>query len=90
MADRITAPVAFIDDSPKQIESAAELSPRAIRIHFVGDAGLRKMITWVEHAEHSPESWSEIERIVANFSVRLNALYRLISTSSFALGTKLD
>lgn len=64
MARRIEAPAAFIDDSPKQIESAAKLSPHVARIHFVGDAELREMLSSVEGAEYSPKSWCEIEKIV--------------------------
>ena len=65
MAGRVAAPIVFIDDSPTQIASAAELVPRVRRIHFVGDEELRAMIDPLDQADHAPASWLEIESLVA-------------------------
>ena len=66
LATRCAGRVAFIDDSPSQIASAAKDAPGVVRIHFVGDAELRAMVDPLDAASHSPESWREIETTVAD------------------------
>lgn len=64
MAERTTAPVMFIDDSPTQISSAAKHAPRVTRLHYVGDEGLRALLDPHPDAAHAPTNWREIEAIL--------------------------
>lgn len=58
--------VAFIDDSPSQIASASKYAAEVVRLHFVGDASLRRMVDPVPEAQFSPESWREIGEILGS------------------------
>lgn len=58
--ERTRRPVAFIDDSDKQLGSAARHAPGTHRVHFVGDPALRRFAEPSAHAAAHPESWPEI------------------------------
>ena len=64
MADRAAAPVAFVDDSPKQHESAARRAPEITRIHFVGASHLRRILPDSPAAHLRAEDWVECEAMV--------------------------
>ena len=58
------APVAFVDDSLKQHESAARRAPEVIRVHFVGAGHLRRILPESPAAHHRVEGWAECEAVV--------------------------
>jgi hypothetical protein len=64
LANRVQAPVAFVDDSLKQHESAARRAPDVTRIHFVGASHLRRILPESPAAHHRVEGWTECERVV--------------------------
>jgi len=64
MASHAAAPVAFIDDSLKQHESAARRAPDVTRIHFVGASHLRRILPESPAAHHRVEGWKACEAVV--------------------------
>ncbi|WP_118135894.1 hypothetical protein [Oceanicella sp. SM1341] len=60
LAGRVSAPVAFVDDSPLQIDSAARHAAGVRRIHFSGSEMLRAILPPVPRADHAVLSWEEI------------------------------
>jgi hypothetical protein len=65
LADRVDgAPVAFVDDSPNQIESAARRAPQVTRLHFVGAEYVADLIPHCPDANHRVASWAEAEAIL--------------------------
>jgi len=56
--------MAFIDDSPSQLTSAAEHAPDVARIHFVGDDALRGYLTDIDAAQHRAADWAELHGVV--------------------------
>ncbi|QDL90340.1 hypothetical protein FDP22_00115 [Paroceanicella profunda] len=64
LARRMSAPVAFVDDSPLQIESAARLAASVRRIHFSGSEMLRTILPPVPQAHHAALSWEEIATLL--------------------------
>lgn len=64
LSAQVNAPVAFIDDSPSQLASAAKHAPDVARIHYVGDEKLRGFITPVEDAQHHAQSWAELQTLL--------------------------
>ena len=64
MAARAGAPVAFIDDSLKQHESAARRAPEVTRIHFVGAGHLRRILPESPAAHHRVEGWEACEAVL--------------------------
>lgn len=67
LARRVRAPVAFVDDSPVQIQSAARHAGAALRVHFVGSPMVRAVMPPVPEAHHAPPDWEGIVREVARF-----------------------
>jgi len=64
LSARAQAPVAFVDDSLKQHESAARRAPEVARIHFVGASNLRRILPESRAAHHRVEGWGECETVV--------------------------
>lgn len=64
LAGQTSKPVAFIDDSPTQISSAAKHAADVCRLHYVGDCDLRGLLGPLPDADHAPENWLEIEGII--------------------------
>jgi len=64
LAGRVAAPVAFVDDSLKQHESAARRAPEVTRIHFVGASHLRRILPESRAAHHRVEGWAACEAII--------------------------
>lgn len=61
------APIAFVDDNPDQIASAAELAPHIHRIHFTGCDLVRAILPHSKSANSRPQSWAEVEKNLAHF-----------------------
>jgi hypothetical protein len=66
MASHAEAPMAFIDDSLKQHESAARRAPEVTRIHFVGASHLRRILPESPAAHHRVEGWEACEAVVSD------------------------
>jgi hypothetical protein len=64
LAAQAAAPTAFIDDSPKQHESAARRAPQVTRIHFVGAGHLRRILPESPAAHHRAEDWQACEALL--------------------------
>ncbi|HUF85766.1 MAG TPA: hypothetical protein VMM59_00140 [Thermohalobaculum sp.] len=64
LAARAEAPVVFVDDSPRQHESAARRAPEVTRIHFVGASHVRRMHVDSPAAHHRVEDWADCEAVV--------------------------
>ena len=64
LASEMKAPVAFVDDSPMQIESAAEHAAHIHRIHFAGCPIIKEVLPDVKCADATPEDWSGVASVV--------------------------
>lgn len=64
LAARAQVPMVFIDDSPKQHESAARRTPEVARIHFVGASHVRRILVDSPAAHHRAEDWAACEAVV--------------------------
>lgn len=67
LQDQADAPVAFIDDSPKQIASAAKHAPDVARFHLVGCEMLKPIVAKSDDATHHPHDWTEAEEAIRGF-----------------------
>lgn len=64
LLDQADAPVAFVDDSPKQIASAAKHAPDVARFHLVGCEMLKPIVVKSDDATHHPHDWVEAEEAI--------------------------
>ncbi len=64
LQDQADAPVAFVDDSPKQIASAAKHAPDVARFHLVGCEMLKPIVAKSDDATHHPHDWTEAEEAI--------------------------
>lgn len=67
LQDQADAPVAFVDDSPKQIASAAKHAPDVARFHLVGCEMLKPIVANSDDATHHPHDWAEAEEEIRAF-----------------------
>ncbi|MEQ9638980.1 MAG: hypothetical protein RIM84_03070 [Alphaproteobacteria bacterium] len=58
LAADIAAPVVFIDDIPRQHDAVAKLAPEVIRLHFVADPRLARLIAPAESAHARHDDWA--------------------------------
>lgn len=65
MAARAGRPTVFIDDSPRQIESAKATAPEVVTVHFTGAPMVAGIIPETEAADHRVASWAEAEPLIA-------------------------
>lgn len=64
MAERVAAPVFFLDDIPRNHMSVAMAAPQVMRLHFVADGRLQKLIGPAEHCTHRVDDWIEARRLI--------------------------
>ncbi|MEM8843222.1 MAG: hypothetical protein AAGD47_15760 [Pseudomonadota bacterium] len=64
LADRVAAPLVFIDDSPRQIKSAKDAVPDLIAIHFAGAAMVERLIPDCAEADHRVSSWADCDKLI--------------------------
>lgn len=64
LARRMRAPVAFVDDSPLNIASAAEHAPQVTGIQFIGSELVRAVAPRAPEARHLPPDWAAIAAIL--------------------------
>lgn len=61
---RMNAPVVFIDDIPHNIVSVAEEASEVIRLHFVGDARLARLLDISDGAHGRHDTWPEARSFI--------------------------
>ena len=59
LADRVGAPVFFIDDIPRQHSSVRQAVADAFCLHFVGEPRLARLLEKAEHSDHRADIWDE-------------------------------
>jgi hypothetical protein len=65
LAERIEAPIYFVDDSPKHHASAATHADRSVRIHFVGDRRLAGLLAPAAHSHYRIDTWAALGPVLA-------------------------
>lgn len=71
LADRVNAPVLFIDDIPNQHTSVREAVADAFCLHFVGEPRLARLLPPAEASDHRADTWAEALPVL---EARLDAL----------------
>jgi phosphoglycolate phosphatase-like HAD superfamily hydrolase len=64
LAEGVGAPVFFLDDSPRHIESVAETAPDVVRLHFVGDKRLATIVEPAPRSHHRTDDWRSARAII--------------------------
>ncbi len=59
LADKVDAPVYFIDDIPPNIASVAKACPRVHNLHFVHDTRLGSLLGPAENSSHRADNWPD-------------------------------
>ncbi len=62
-----TAPIAFVDDNPEQIDSAAECANHIRRLHFTGCPLVASVLPPTKSADFRPKNWTELNTDLTNF-----------------------
>ncbi len=60
------APIVFIDDIPRNLDDVARAAPDVLRIHYVADARLARIVPAPQGAHHRATDWTHIGTIVAD------------------------
>lgn len=63
-AERVAAPLYFIDDSPRHHESVAQRADRTVRIHFVAERRLAGLLGPAEHAHYRTDTWASAHAVI--------------------------
>jgi len=64
LVSKVSAPVAFLDDSPEHIISAIKDAPDISTIHLVPDAGFRRHLTAIEGVGLFTGDWRQAVRFI--------------------------
>ena len=67
LQEQADAPVIFVDDSPKQIASAAKHAPEVARLHLIGCEMIKPIVGKSDDATHHPHDWSEAEATIRDY-----------------------
>lgn len=65
LSAQAAAPVVFIDDSAKQLDSARKHAPEVLRVHFAGSEFIRPFLKPCPAADHRAEDWSGCQATVS-------------------------
>lgn len=65
IAARTGRPLIFLDDGPNHIASVGEAVPDSLRLHFVSDPRLGRMIGPAKGSHHRVDRWHEASTIIA-------------------------
>ena len=71
LADRVGAPLIFIDDIPNQHSSVREAVADAFCLHFVGEPRLARLLPQAAASDHRADTWAEALPVLER---RLDAL----------------
>jgi len=63
-AERLQAPLYFIDDSPRHHSSVARDAARAVRIHFVAERRLSGLIGPAADCHYRTDTWSSARHVI--------------------------
>ena len=75
LAEKINAPLFFLDDIPHNINSVAEYVPTSGRIHMIADPRLSKLIGAAEGASARIDQWQEAQAWILDKLVSQVKLY---------------
>ncbi len=64
LAEQTSAPVFFLDDSPRHHESVAQSAPAVIRLHFVGHPRLARLIDQAPDSHHRTDDWPSARAVI--------------------------
>jgi len=64
IAARTGRPLIFLDDGPNQIASVGEAVPDSLRLHFVSDARLGRLIGQAKGSHHRVDRWPDARAII--------------------------
>ncbi len=64
LAERVDAPIFFLDDIPHHITSVAETAPHVRRVHFVADPRLARLIEPAKDCDHRIDDWHELRQVI--------------------------
>jgi len=64
LAERVAAPVFFLDDGPRHHASVARCAPRVRRLHMIADARLAALLGPVPDAHHAVRHWPEAQAVI--------------------------
>lgn len=64
LAEQVDAPVFFLDDSPRNLQSVKLATDRVDRLHFVADARLHKLLGPVTEHHLSTTEWTEARAFI--------------------------
>ncbi|MGK2739489.1 hypothetical protein ACSHT0_01215 [Tepidicaulis sp. LMO-SS28] len=64
MADRINAPVFFLDDLPHNLDAVAKAHEDSRRIHFIADERLAKLLPPSDVSHFHTSKWDEASRFI--------------------------
>ncbi len=67
LADRVQAPVIFIDDTEPHLRSVATTVPDSYRVHFIADQRLAAIQTASPHSHHRSDCWTATGDAVNDF-----------------------
>ncbi len=65
LAGAMRAPIAFLDDLPHHHAAVANAAETVLRVHFVADPRLAKLLGPAEHSHHRTGHWPEARDIIA-------------------------
>lgn len=65
LADRVKAPVVFIDDIEQHIRAVADSVPHSYRIHYIADTRLAAVTPQAPLSHHRASDWSDILDAIA-------------------------
>ncbi|HJM48251.1 MAG TPA: hypothetical protein QGF63_00225 [Alphaproteobacteria bacterium] len=66
LAEQVQAPVLFIDDIPHNHTSVARAAERVIRLHFVADPRLARLLEPAEDSHHRADTWPAARAFIEN------------------------
>lgn len=66
LAEKVQAPIFFLDDAPQHLASAKECLAECICIHFVADKRLSQLTEIPPNIDHKAESWSDIMQVITD------------------------
>jgi hypothetical protein len=69
LAERVSAPIVFVDDLPRHHVAVRNAAPRVARVHVVADRRLRSLFGDITMCDHVAESWEDAERAIASFAI---------------------
>ncbi|MEL6218333.1 MAG: HAD family hydrolase [Pseudomonadota bacterium] len=64
LAAKVSAPTVFVDDSPRQIESAKDAAPDVVCVHFAGAPMVAEIIPDCPAADHRVGGWKDAEALI--------------------------